>query len=708
MSFLDKVTAFLPIRKKEENKEYFFAVNIAAERLTTALWSVEGKELKILGITSEDYSSQDEIATVLDKLLDEVIGLREIEPQKILFGVPNSWILDDNLKDEYLKILRNIVKELELAPMAYVSESNALVHFIEKKEGVPATAILVGFEKHHLSVTVVRAGKLDGMKTVKRGESAGSDIEKALLQFTDVETLPSRLLIYGMEADDLKAQLLSFSWMSKLSFLHFPKIDVLGEDIPIKSICLAGASEIESDVSYADQPVKREKEKVNILEEEKEEVPDSSEKDPGFVVGDISRLAPEEEKRETELLAPEEEQFTVPPPIENPKAGFNTKNFIFRKMKGKALFVGLAVVLLLLFLPYILMSKANIKIFVEPKVLEKDATVIADPNQKTVNETDKIIPAQVIETEVSGSERDAASGKRQIGDPAKGTIVIYNKTSDSKSLSKGTQVTSSGGLKFVLDTGVTIASQSASDSGIAFGKASTSVTASAIGADGNLPSGSTFTVVGFTTDKLSAKSEGNFSGGTSREVNVVSSDDAQRLLAKLSSDLKQQAQQKLQEKYPGKKILKEALLENIKKKSYNKNINDAATEFSLDMTINYKGTAFDDADLKTIVSKLVTLDVPSDFQLDLAETETQAEVSKLEKDGKLIFLARFKAKLLPKIDTSKIKDKIRFRTKSEAENILKNMDNILGSDINLKPNLPGLLARIPLLPGNITLEVGLK
>lgn len=702
MSFLDKVTAFLPIRKKEEKPEYFFAVNIGAEILTTALWSIEGKELKVLGIASENYSSQDEIVTVLDKLLDEVIGAREIEPQKILFGVPNSWILDDNLKDEYLKILRNIVKELELAPMAYVSESNALVHFIEKQEGVPATAILVGFEEHHLSVTVVRAGKLDGVKSVKRGESSGSDIEKVLLQFTDVETLPSRILIYGIKADELKAQLLSFSWMSKLSFLHFPKIDVLGEDTPIKSICLAGASEINSSISYADEPVNRQKEKVNILDEEIKEdgsdIPDSSEKDLGFVVGDISK--------EKELVMSQEAPLEIEE--ENTKTEFNVKNFISKKLRGKALPIGIAVFLLLLFLPYIFMSKANIKIFVEPKVLEKDATVVADPNQKTVNENDKIIPAQIIETEVSGLAKDSASGKRLIGDPAKGTIVIYNKTSESKSLSKGAQVISSAGLKFTLDMSVSIASQSASDSGITFGKVSTAVTASAIGADGNLPSGSIFTVAAFPTDKLSAKSEGNFSGGTSKEVTVVSSDDAQRLLAKLSSDLKQQAQQKLQEKYPGKKILKEALSENIKKKSYNKNINDAASEFSLDMTVNYKGTAFDDADLKIIVSKLVTTDVPSDFQLDLSETETQADVSKLEKDGKLIFLARFKAKLIPKIDTGQIKDKIRFKTKNEAQDILKSMENILGSDIRLKPSLPGLLGRIPLLPGNITLEVGLK
>ncbi len=94
--------------------------------------------------------------------------------------------------------------------------------------------------------------------------------------------------------------------------------------------------------------------------------------------------------------------------------------------------------------------------------------------------------------------------------------------------------------------------------------------------------------------------------------------------------------------------------------------------------------------------------------MDLTGTETQADVSKLEKDGKLIFLAKFKARLMPKIDTSRIKEKIKFKTKVEAENIIKNMENVLGSEIKITPNLPDFLSRIPVLSKNISIEVRLK
>ncbi len=743
MDFLNKVTAFLPIGKKEEKKEYFFATNISAERITAALWLIEGKDLKILGLSSAEYSSNDEIATVLDKLLDQVLGLKEIEPQKILFGVPSSWLTDDNLKDEYLRILRQLVKELELTPMAYVSTSNALVHFLERQDGVPTTAILVGFEKEHLTVTVARAGKIDGVKVIKRGETAGSDIEKALLTFTDVETLPSKILIYGDTTSKLKSELLSFSWMSKLSFLHLPKIEVLEQDLEIKSVCLAGGSEINTDISYVDAPQDRETEKVTIdeakspeeskgpeteetenTEEETKKQEVTQEDNLGFVVGDVSKEA-QEDSQETlineelseqeklnseELVAPAEQPLkmedfdeeTTPsvatPPLPRQGRSFIPRKFIIPLAAG----IGLS----LLLGAYIFLPTARVKIFVEPKVLEKDAQVIADPNQKAVDEGARIIPGQIVETEVSGSAKGPASGKRQIGDPAKGTVVIINNTTQGQNFSAGTTFTTPGGIKFKLDNTASVsATLLDADSK---SKVTVRVTASDIGADGNIPSDTNLTVGNFSSSQFVGKAQGNFSGGTSKDVTVVSSEDQQRLLAKLTSDLRQQAQQKLQEKYPNKKILQEALSEGAVRKSYSKNINDQASEFSLNMTVKYKGTAFDDIDLKTIVSKLVTTQVPEGFSLNISETETQADVSKLEKDGKLIFLAKFRAKLMPQLNTDKIRKEIKFKPPEEVTKILKGMENILSAEINLNPKLPKALERLPILSKNIKIEVGLK
>ena len=107
--------------------------------------------------------------------------------------------------------------------------------------------------------------------------------------------------------------------------------------------------------------------------------------------------------------------------------------------------------------------------------------------------------------------------------------------------------------------------------------------------------------------------------------------------------------------------------------------------------------------LLTPVSEIEVEALPADLP-----EKIEVDVSKLEKDGKLIFLARFKAKLIPKIDIDKIRNQIKFKTLTEVENILKGMDNILGSEINSTPNLPKALERLPILSKNIKIEVGLK
>ncbi|MBI2600662.1 baseplate J/gp47 family protein [Candidatus Daviesbacteria bacterium] len=751
MSLLSNLSARLGLGKKEEHPEYYFAINIGPQSLTAALWAIEHNQLKVINTSSFEYSSMEEIISVVDKLLGELLSNDYPEPQKVLFGVPDSWLQDEDLQESYMKFLRRLVKELELTPMAYVASSHALSHFLEKQTGTPTTAILVGLDEKYVTVTVVRAGKLDTSKVSQRGNNLGEDIEKLLLSFTAIEVLPSKIILYGNDhlgLDKHKNQLLEYSWMSKLSFLHVPKIESLGENVEIDSVAFAGAVELNPAVEFKKLHAKEDKdfkpmseeeiiEQVEEVEEEKKgevskELKDIEEdskyeaaekevninkvsaEELGFVTGDI---------RETNLVVPEAEDFekdmiTTPPAYDistKKAAGLGKKlkfiQFLSIKdyIKGRGIYLSIVIsVFLLLLGGYLFLLKSDVKVFVEPQILEKDAQIVADPAIKEVNEADNKIPGQSVDIRINGTGKGAATGTKQVGDPAKGTVVVYNKTFEPKSFSKGTTLTAANGFKYTLDVNVNIASQSASDSGISFGKANAEVTAANIGADGNLPSGSDLNFTNFSSSQVGVKAEGNFSGGTSKEVTVVSDADQKKLLAQVASDLKGQAKAKLQEKYPDKKILEEALQEEIVKKTFSKNINDQASELSLDLTVNFKGTAFEDKDLKQLVSKLVSVNVPEGFELNLAETETLADVSKLEKDGRLVFLARFKAKLIPKVDISEIKKLIRGKTPLQVEEILKRNEHILGTEIKLIPSLPSVLQRLPIFDKNIRVEVGLK
>ena len=154
--------------------------------------------------------------------------------------------------------------------------------------------------------------------------------------------------------------------------------------------------------------------------------------------------------------------------------------------------------------------------------------------------------------------------------------------------------------------------------------------------------------------------------------------------------------------------MEEALNETITKTSYSKSVNDQAPEFSLTLNARYKGTAYSENDLRTIVSKLVQTNVPENFALNLADTETQSDVMKLEKDNKLVFQAKFRAKLMPKLDIEKIKMQIKGKTPSEVAEIVRQYESVIGSEVRTSSTLPASLQRLPILSKNISIEVVTK
>ncbi|KKS63813.1 MAG: hypothetical protein UV33_C0046G0004 [Candidatus Daviesbacteria bacterium GW2011_GWA1_42_6] len=556
MSFLDKITAQLPIGKKSESTEYLFALNIGLSEVTAAVWGIFGQSIDILGQAESPYKDSEDLMEKAYQMLDKSIGALEIEPQKILFGVPDAWSLDDSLKEPYLKLLRKMLKEYDLSAVAYVTTTNAVSYLLQKQEGVPPTAILLGIGDF-VEVTLVKGGKIIGTRVVKREDALFGNIEEALRQFTEVEVLPSKILLYptkaGEDTNKLLDDLMSYPWMQRLSFLHFPKIEVLSDNVTVESIILSAASELNPQVSlkhsfaaskqgiYSPTSGQRELGHTRHLQDSKEL---------GFVKGDIKKQAEEADEAGEETVGSKkghglsrlsrqaevelEDDNLVSPEIEEEVAFFDDekpfvkrtaipveveegeKETFFGKSSGPAAILSVflkklppmpkfgkfagskliiaPIFLVLLVAAYLLLVKATVTVFVEPQVLERDTEVVADPKVSEVNEGQKVIPGSIVETTVSGSGKATATGTKQIGDPAKGKVVIYNKTSAPRTFSQGTVLLSSSNLKFTLESSVTVASQSAVEGGIAFGKATAPVTAGAIGPESNLLGGTELTV----------------------------------------------------------------------------------------------------------------------------------------------------------------------------------------------------------------------
>lgn len=721
MSFLKDLTAHLPKGKKPQSAEYFFALNVGLSQVTASVWSVLGNHLDILGQSVQDYKDTDDLVVQANQALDQALGAFETEPAKILFGVPDGWLLDDNLKEPYLKLLRSMLKEYGLEPLAYVATSHALTHYLQKEEGAPPTAIFLELGQF-LVATIVQGGKILGNKAIKHTGDLYENVEKLLLGFHDVDTLPNRILIYTADQNEdlvkAKNQLMSFPWMQKLPFLHFPKVDTLPDAVITSSLVFAGASEINPDVDFkmsslvVGLPNKIQSLMEDTVENAKEELSNI-----GFVAGDIlddpegpivhnSHLSAHHHPLSPTINEPSDIQ-----PVADRVSILNQVRKIFGGEKSGFKKWGLILGgLVLVFLTaYILLIKVHITILVDPRVLEKDAQVIADPKVTAVDQVNNIIPGVIVEATVTGTGSGNATGQKQIGNPARGQIIVYNKTSASKNLAAGTTLIAAGNMRFTLDSGVNVASQSAVEGGISFGKATSSVTAAAIGPDSNIAAGTELSIGGFDALAVSAKVDQALTGGTSKNVTVVTADDQKKLQAQVTNDLRQKAIGDLGGKLTdGHKLPADALSVMDSKFTFNKTVNDQTSSFTVNATVRFKGTSYADADLKTVLGKLVETNVPEGFELNLQETETQADISKVDKDGKVYFLGRFKAKLLPKFDMADLKNKINGRSTSDVANILRRIDNVVGSEIVFNPPVPSQFALMPLLDNNITISISPK
>src|SRR6185436_7557252 len=96
-------------------------------------------------------------------------------------------------------------------------------------------------------------------------------------------------------------------------------------------------------------------------------------------------------------------------------------------------------------------------------------------------------------------------------------------------------------LRFVLNEDTDVPSGTASSPGTATAK----VTAETIGAEYNLAESSSFTVGNYTTADIEAKNESDFSGGSSKEISAVSSEDQRSLEKDLTTELSEKAKDEL-------------------------------------------------------------------------------------------------------------------------------------------------------------------
>ncbi len=417
------------------------------------------------------------------------------------------------------------------------------------------------------------------------------------------------------------------------------------------------------------------------------------------------------DKAEKEKMADEPE---VEPKAKAEKAG--DKGVQKRKMnellpkfphKKFIIIASVAGFFLLLFLYiYVPMTNIKLKVLSEKQDLTADFTI--DKSANSVNQSNDTIPGDLISVDKTVTKKYQATGKKNIGAKAQGSVTIKNTYSTlPQTLVAGTRLEANG-LIFRTLSDVEVPGYTDSGGGnITAGTANVSAAADAPGDQYNI-SGS-FKIPGFAGtakyDKITGVSASAMSGGSTKEVGVVSAADIANARKSFSDDANTDVKKEGQGKMKKDETLDDKAQKlTIGTLSVSKNADDQADDFTVSAPVSFKGLAYKKDDLTKVAfedfksktgpnkqileDKLDSVDITfNDINLDKGTASGEAKAS---------------MHLGTKIDEKKVKTEISGDSQQKAQDYLTHLDGIDSVQMDF---FPGFLKSVSRLKSHIYLKM---
>lgn len=761
----------LPIsfnKKPKSSSLHYLALILSSEKVSAVI--LEEKDCK-LAITGGEHAffrenlddlSIDEVIETIESALTRAEEKLppEIEIRKTVLGIKESWTEEESkkIKKDYLKKLKKICDALDLSPIGFMVVSEAIANLLQKEEGAPLSAVLVELGRKNITVSLFRGGK-SVEKTEGRIELSRAATVNDLLKHFTVEVLPARIIIYDTDVSDDDAQaFISFQWSKSLPFLHMPQISVLTKNFDSRAVAYGAATQMGFEI--LDSSTKDVKTyNSDNLEFPDEKVIDSNmpvamgttEQDEVVSFGFVKDAEIEEVEKAPTIsqdlgLKQEPTPFTPEFPVHTvnslqtsyelgdrasykleQKEEISDEKKLLKKTShlkmpsfklsgfGSIWLRGIVVPILFIivvlggaYYVYFNHFKANVTVNLSAKNITEDVNVVFTGS----NDSDfggKIISAKAVETVLEGDMTVSATGKKEVGDKAGGTITIYNNNTGSDvKLSKGKEIKSENGLVFVMNNDVSVSSASGDVfSGTKPGTAKVDVRAESIGTNYNLPSGTKFSISG--NSGLAAKNEDAFSGGSSKSVKVVSKDDLIKLKNDLIENLEKNSLEALKKKAGDDLILAPFVLESeIDGTKFDKNVGEEAKTVKLNAGLKLTGLAYTKTEIEEFAKYLIKENYGEENNLSADGLNIDVTDSEKKNSSEVSARLKISAALLPKIKKEEIERELSGKSRDRAGSILAKIPQIEKINIEFSPNLYVLGTMLPYLPKHVNLFLSTK
>ena len=679
----------LPFFRKQVNKNKpFFGLFLKEKEGTGLIMKSENSNLILLDQEKFAYSNGWEHLTEdIDEIILKLEQRTKVQVHETIFFIYSHFIDEKTkeIKKPFLAKIKELVKNLNLKALGYIECYEAVLHYLEKKEELPLTGVLVELDKANLSVFIYKRGELAYSKVLAHTDNLIDDLLTCFSEIKGKFLLPSRIILYdSKDMDNESTEIVTYRWSEEL-FVQLPRVEVVKEHELIQGLLGVFAEQFGKQATNIE--FKETRPRSEIL---------------GFVIGgDVA------EARKPALTT------EVQPPVSNP-VFISIKNLIrdmsekltrLPKLFSKRWTVALGLILIgvgLLLNEYFF-HKAELTLFLPAQTIKKEfelssADLRIKIDEKIVNLTDS----------------KPTTGKKEIGEKARGSITVHNFDDKEKTFVKGT-IFETGNLKFVLDQDVKLASASVVtiNGGLVKqpGKAKSSVTAEVIGPQSNISSGKQFKTGDFPVSLYFAINENSFAGGTKKDVKTVAKKDlddlkktVQELAKKQKSDkIDQTPTQSGQEKID-KKILEQLTETSFTEEKFDKEVGEESDTIKLDAKIELKIYSYQEDELKKFLANNLADQLEKGFVLQKDKLTYKLEEAE-KNDSEVLLKMAVNGQTIKDIPNNEVIKLVRGVNSEAVEKLLKNKFKVEGFNLEIEPKIIFLQNRMPFFGKNISLKI---
>lgn len=338
--------------------------------------------------------------------------------------------------------------------------------------------------------------------------------------------------------------------------------------------------------------------------------------------------------------------------------------------------------------------------------ISKNLQLKLSPTAVKSDPTSLVVKVADASEEVSGKKEGNSSGKKIVGDKAKGKVTVFNRTMNEKSFPAKTVLTNKN-LKFTLDEAVTIPPATTGTGYTTVpGSVNASITAVNIGSESNLEKSIELVIANFDTAQFVASVLDPLIGGSSREILAVSESDVKRVQEELAKELQAQVISAMQKKAEGGKTVVSAGKPTVTEVKVTPEVGQESNTFEVSLTMTAKGIVYSTEDLLPVAESALQSVVPEKAVLRPENTTLSVMNASPSASGEIIAEVELSSQVIPFVDREAIANSISGKNPAEALQALRAESLIQDVRLQFLPGLAeALFGIIPVNAKRIEVEV---